>query len=158
MFIIRVVCLLCFIWDKPRTDVWTANSLLLYVILGFHGSEYYDCILHGCDGMWCKRQLPTFQRNRLGPWSTLKMEEVHSSKTYKHLPATWCHIWEHCSLWILVHSWCLLFICIGVATLEGHRRRQAGTSQISHCSCYKVACTHTWLQTLIGRFASFVWS
>jgi len=77
----------------------------------------------------------------------------------KHLPAAWCHISEHCNLWILMHFSCFLFIYVGVATLEDHNRRQVGTNQISHCSCYRVACTHRWLQKSTGRFVGlvFVW-
>lgn len=75
VFIFRVIACCVASKVKPGADIWTANSLLLYVILGFLSDQFHDPILQGCDVMWFCSYL-AFLRNALCPSCALKMEEV----------------------------------------------------------------------------------
>jgi len=59
-------------------DVCTANSLLLYVILGFRSGEYHDCIFQGCDVTWRCRYL-TYLRIFFFRSCTVHSDNIHSS-------------------------------------------------------------------------------
>jgi hypothetical protein len=47
-----------------------------------HGDEDVDVLVLGCDDVWTRRQIPTFQRNLLSPSSALKRQCVSPKAWY----------------------------------------------------------------------------